>query len=276
MTSYELVYCLWDEMGLTISPAIRASAHRHHAREVIIAIDGTLDLHCETGVDLMGVKGALIDCHVTHQPVEHCHEVASLLVGPTTLPGTSLGARLAGRPMLELDRALVGILVPQLAALRRQPSIGAARRISTAIVGGVARSSPATQIDRRIVEAARLVAGTYKSCVPLSDFASAVGLSSGRFGHLFREQIGMPLRAYRRWLRLRAALSQVLAGEDLTRCAFDAGFADLPDLTRTCRKTFGVPPSRLARLDSFVAAEVEAFPISLRGRLGDTATGSSS
>jgi hypothetical protein len=38
--------------------------------------------------------------------------------------------------------------------------------------------------------------------------AAALGLSSSRFSHWFKEQTGMPLRSYKKWLKLRLAIER--------------------------------------------------------------------
>lgn len=77
--------------------------------------------------------------------------------------------------------------------------------------------------------------------------AAQVGISASRLTHLFTEQVGVPLRRYVLWSRLRIAISEVQAGSDLTDAAHAAGFADSAHLTRTTREMFGLPPSALSR-----------------------------
>ena len=76
-------------------------------------------------------------------------------------------------------------------------------------------------------------------------FAEAVGLSESRFSHLFRKQIGMPVRSYRRWVRLGTALVRALGGLSFTQSALEAGFSDASHFSRSCRQTFGLAPSSL-------------------------------
>ncbi|MBF6447880.1 helix-turn-helix domain-containing protein [Nocardia elegans] len=44
-----------------------------------------------------------------------------------------------------------------------------------------------------------------------------------------------------------AAVARTAAGDDVTAAAHAAGFADSAHLSRTCRATFGLPPSALSR-----------------------------
>ncbi|OKH62105.1 AraC family transcriptional regulator [Mycobacterium sp. SWH-M5] len=77
--------------------------------------------------------------------------------------------------------------------------------------------------------------------------AAEVGVSVSRLTHLFSEQVGLPLRRYVLWSRLRVAIVNVQNGADLTGAAHAAGFSDSAHLTRTTRTMFGLPPSILSR-----------------------------
>lgn len=81
-----------------------------------------------------------------------------------------------------------------------------------------------------------------------TDVARQLGIPAPRLSHLFTEQMGIPLRRYILWLRLHIARNCALAGDDLTAAAHAAGFSDSADLTRTCRRTFGLPPSALSHI----------------------------
>lgn len=80
-----------------------------------------------------------------------------------------------------------------------------------------------------------------------SDVARQLGISATRLTHLFTEQVGIPLRRYILWLRLHIAMNGVMAGDDVTTASASAGFADSSHLTRTCRRTFGLPPTMMSR-----------------------------
>ncbi|MEU2102575.1 MULTISPECIES: AraC family transcriptional regulator [unclassified Nocardia] len=79
-----------------------------------------------------------------------------------------------------------------------------------------------------------------------ADVARQLGIPAPRLSHLFTEQMGIPLRRYILWLRLHIARTRALAGDDLTTAAHAAGFSDGADLTRTCRRTFGLSPAALS------------------------------
>lgn len=84
--------------------------------------------------------------------------------------------------------------------------------------------------------------------VRLRDVAAAVHLSESRLSHLFAQELGITFRAYVRWLRLLRATAAVAEGRSLTEAAHRAGFTDSSHLTRTCRRTFGGPPTAFSTI----------------------------
>lgn len=75
--------------------------------------------------------------------------------------------------------------------------------------------------------------------------ASRVHLSASRLQHLFVEDLGISVRQFVLWTRIRAVVQNASQGVSLTRAAVAAGFADAAHMTNTFRRTFGFAPSRL-------------------------------
>lgn len=69
--------------------------------------------------------------------------------------------------------------------------------------------------------------------------AAVAGLSPSRFSHWFVECSGVPLRSYKKWLKLRLAVDAVLAGQPPMDAAMQAGFSDLAHMSRAFAESFG-------------------------------------
>lgn len=83
-------------------------------------------------------------------------------------------------------------------------------------------------------------------------------LSESRLLHLFKKEVGLPIRNYILWHRLRVVFQQLLKGASLTTAAHHAGFADQAHLSRTCVKMLGIPPSLISKNSKFVQV---SFPL---------------
>src|SRR5204862_7430167 len=101
-------------------------------------------------------------------------------------------------------------------------------------------------IDPRIRKVLGIIKADFLAPPLAPELASAVGLSAGRLIHLFTQEMGLPIRRYVLWLRLRDVMFSLAAGHSLTEAAHRAGFADSPHLSRTFRGMFGFPPSAIS------------------------------
>lgn len=90
----------------------------------------------------------------------------------------------------------------------------------------------------------RALAAFHESEAPLDAraIARALNLSQSRAAHLFRDEIGMPIRSFLLWSKLRRALTGVAQGLSLTEAAHHGGFADQAHFSRTCVRMFGASP----------------------------------
>lgn len=78
----------------------------------------------------------------------------------------------------------------------------------------------------------------------VSAAASEAGISTSRFQHVFKAEVGVPYRRYLGWLRMRAAVRDVVDGHNLTTAAHAAGYYDQAHFAHEFRRIFGAPASR--------------------------------
>jgi AraC-like DNA-binding protein len=99
--------------------------------------------------------------------------------------------------------------------------------------------------DPRIGAALALMHAQPAARPSLDHLASTVGLSNSHFMRLFTASTGVPLRRYRIWVAVGAAMRAIARGDTLTEAAFDAGFSSSAHFSSTFRQMFGLEPSRL-------------------------------
>lgn len=75
------------------------------------------------------------------------------------------------------------------------------------------------------------------------DCAAAVHLSFSRFLHLFKQETGVPFRAFRAWKRARSLLRYVREPASLTDIALDTGYPDSTHFSHSIRQVYGLKPS---------------------------------
>lgn len=106
--------------------------------------------------------------------------------------------------------------------------------------------------DERIEQVLEFIATNINEPITTKRLTEVVFLSESRLLHLFKEKMGLPIRNYILWYRLKMVFQAILKGYSLTQAAFEGGFADQAHLSRTCVKMMGLPPSAIVKNSKFV------------------------
>lgn len=219
--------------------------HRHFTTSIIVGLDGPVRLRAESLPDWTPVDGVLVAPNVEQQLDASGRRVATFQVDPESADFgriahwfDSTGVRMMSQSILAAVRAaLAGMTEDTEGALRVW-----SRTMDLLSEDGAERAEQ----DPRIRKVLEIIKRDFLSPPPAGKLAAAVGLSAGRLIHLFTEEMGLPIRRYILWLRLRDVLISVVTGSSLTEAAHRAGFADSAHLSRTFRGMFGFPPSAIA------------------------------
>jgi AraC-like DNA-binding protein len=214
--------------------------HAHHALQLVLsqATQQVWTVEHEWHAS----PGLLIGAGVRHQLGPAGSPLLLLYLDAQSACGRALSAAMPGAS-LTLNTSQVSQL---WSILTRPDQLAPDQQLCAYLLGEIPHLPPddplmdrlLTELDARITQPVRA-----------QDLAAAVGLSSSRLLHRFRDHTGLPLRPYVRWRRLLRALQALLAGVSITQAAVDAGFADAAHLTRTCRRHFGITPRKLDGTD---------------------------
>lgn len=105
-----------------------------------------------------------------------------------------------------------------------------------------------TWYARRVDAARDRLDHDYSSPHSLAALARTAGMSPFHFARVFRDLAGIPPHRYLIARRLRAAASRLRDGDSVTNACFAVGFNSLGHFIEMFRRTYGVSPSRYARL----------------------------
>lgn len=108
------------------------------------------------------------------------------------------------------------------------------------------------QKDERIQKILQFISQHIHTPIDTHTLMEVAHLSESRMLHLFKQEMGLPIRNYILWYRLQIALRYAMKGGSLTEAAHTAGFADQAHMTRTCVRTMGLPPSVILKNSKFV------------------------
>jgi AraC-like DNA-binding protein len=248
---------VWEGASLWVLAAARETGgsdyHAHHAIQVTLALEGDFELRTEKERQTGPAVAVASD-------VQHIFQargmVAFLFVAPESPAGRALaaatfrGAALAALPLAPLAEPLAALAAWFRADGSEAEMIALGQRLLDAIAGH-AKIPPA---DQRVEAMLAYVAGSLDGPITLPEAASAACLSPSRARHLFAAQTGLPFKTFVLWRRIEKAVALYAAGASLTDAAHEAGFADSAHLSRTFRRTFGLPAAALQVNARFTAS----------------------
>jgi AraC-like DNA-binding protein len=225
------VSCLWASVAQTGEPTV-------------VLPDACADLIWQQGA---GVVIAGPDTG----PAPSAVPAGTLLLGVRLRPGA--GGAVLGLPLSELrDQRvdLAGVLPRFAPRLPGDLSPGAALGELTALVARLAAERPP---DLLVSQAARVLAGAGPDPAAAQErtgeLAAGLGVSERQFRRRCLDSVGYGPKTLHRILRFRRFVSRVDAADgpvDLSRAAFEAGYADQSHLTRESVRLAGLPPAALA------------------------------
>jgi len=237
--------CLWPAALIVWGPGSAPGRHSHHCAQLQVALTGTLRVRSRVGAPWRRCRAVVVTPNADH---EIDGTGAFVVIG-------FIGAEsLLGKTLVERTRSTIGI-VSNADAARWRAALGDATTLNSARVerwmastlmagnGSSSRVHPGVERVMRMLGRHSLDSRT----TSLAALAEVAGLSPSRFAHVFTEAIGVPLRPYKRWLRLQRAARELVMGRTVTQAAHVAGFADAAHLTRTFRRTLGATPRELIR-----------------------------
>lgn len=110
---------------------------------------------------------------------------------------------------------------------------------------GAMDCSNVSEGDLRVDEVSKEIKRDLAANASAMELANLVNISERQLSTLFKRQLGVPIRRYRQWLRLKEVARLVGEGQNLTDAALNAGFSDSAHFSNTCRKMLGVKPTDL-------------------------------
>lgn len=245
---------LWKDIRLFIGQNPRSTTgHSHPIVQLVVAIDGNFKTSVPGTGEWITQKGLLIKPNHPHQCDATDVPIFSLDIDPNTALGEWIIANvLKDDPILTYPSKHFG-------------------HVNFALVNNCLRSENWDKLythikkifsfedehqqkpkDERIDLVLRHIHENIHEVLSTEHLIHISFLSESRLLHLFKEEMGLPIRNYILWYRLKVALEHIINEGSLTEAAHMAGFSDQSHFTRTCQKMIGVPPSIITKNSKFV------------------------
>src|SRR5262245_2289756 len=238
---YPLGVATWPAALIVWSPGFTSTPHRHPAMQLVLTLSGSLRIRGGRSRRWKRCGAALVRSNAVHEVDTPRNSVVLAYVHPQSELGVALAELLIDDITPVAPRLVAGWRATLGSPVSRE-MVG--HWITRRLLNGQLPDGDARL--RRVLKYMRARIAT-SNHFPLSELALVAGLSASRFQHVFRQEFGVAVRPYIRWLRLQWAACDLIAGESLSQAAHAAGFSDAAHMSRTFRSTLGVAPSDISR-----------------------------
>ncbi len=233
---------MWEDRVLYLGPDVPSTLHAHHAVQVCVSLSEPLRFRSSLRARWQGYGGAIIPSDVPHQTDPVVPLLATFWLDAETPEAKRLTASQVSRTIVPIAPPQLRVLLLRLHACwengyNGSEAVSLLDEVIETLSPCVGPSPRPTTLDPRVARAHERLRSAPMRRLAFADLAAAVSLSPSRLGHLLRSHLGLPVRRYLLWLRLRDALQEIARGAPITQAAHAAGFADAPHLDRTCEVT---------------------------------------
>jgi len=234
---------LSEQWMLFLGTAFDTGLHRHHAAQLAVGLEGLLGIQGHGGDHWRRARAFYVPPDVSHRLDSGQTACAILYLDPESVQCERACQRFGGCDISAVE--LGGEAMKRLAGLLgRESGPEQINDVCAGLLKDEMRPAP-RELDARLQRVLDWVDGNLTKDIRQSEAAAVAGVSESWLSHRFGVDIGVPLRRYILWRRLRTAVQAAMAGNTLTEAAHKAGFSDSAHLTRTFRESFGVAPSFL-------------------------------
>lgn len=239
--------CLWPEGILFHGSNVRFTRTRPSTATVVFARSGHLRVRIGTDPTWITVRAAVLAPNVPQQVESVDGDLVMLKIDPETEAFARVRTHVRDRPMHALPDRVAFELAARTGPWLKGPAFSPERvwELAVELIGNA--ESPQNRFDPRIARVLAALKERFRDTPSTAELAASVGLSEGRLTHLFTKEVGIPLRRYVLWLRLRHVVWVYMLTQSLTEAAHEAGFADSAHLSRSFRSLFGIRPSAVGR-----------------------------
>ena len=237
---------------MLVSPHLVADIHQHAVIQFTCSLDGKPFSVWTEGDGWQRAEAVLINSAVSHSLKDFDGWQVTTCIIPDVQKGRLVQEKvLENKAIRYFEAKDISPILEALQITRTQLITDSAvfQSLTDSVYHHLLQETPFTPpLDDRILKAIQYIRQNIHNNLAAATLAAEVHLSEDRFLHLFREQVGAPLRQYILWQRLAVATQLFIDGKSSKEAAYEAGFSDPAHFSRTFLQMFGAPPSSYAAL----------------------------
>jgi len=247
---------IWESRVLFIAGGISAEGHSHYSASFLISTDVPFLVRTKRK-ELRELNCVLIAPNVYHELHAPNSRMIVLQLEPLSAEYSALARALGDDDVVSVEGLGSDFAAVLHRLVSQDPVCADALSFVRLLLSQAAHfeepPAPDARIGRLIALLKDRIAEDMPDQLSVLELAPLIGLSPDRLMHLFKEEMGLPIRRYLLWLKLRRAVMLMRTeGISMTEASHAAGFADSAHLSRTFKEMFGIKPSFFFSDDRFI------------------------
>lgn len=232
----------WDRDKISIiTDQIEAVPHKHWAMQLFLSLEKNLEI---------SVEGKKFSCRCIAINRNTLHSFSTggslyftMIIEPTSSVANQLDERMEGKKHHIFDNQDIEPTQRLLFSLIDSGGMGEYREFMIQLYKFLRLKEQSKKYDDRIRDLLYEIERCNCNTHSIASFADKVALSSSRLSHLFKEQVGMPLKSYIQFHQMQRAFLALLNGKNITEAAMMAGFDTPSHFATVTKKMMGMPAS---------------------------------
>lgn len=244
----------WDRDKISIlTDQIESIEHKHYALQLFLSIDKPLNLY---------VSGKLIagKCVIVNHNVNHVFSTGnklhlSIIIEPASNIAKQLEMKMNGndfRILNDFGIEKIQNIVFELAYCQKDNELNYYQYLIDTLYEYINLDGKIKVYDNRIREVLNYTEKCTCTVHTISFLADMVSLSRSRLSHLFREQVGIPLKSYIQFHQMQKAFFALLSGKTITEAAMLANFDSPSHFAAVTKRMMGMPASLSSKNSVFL------------------------
>ncbi|TGK28215.1 AraC family transcriptional regulator [Leptospira gomenensis] len=232
--------CSWKGAVLFVGKLPDLEFHSTVTSAVVVGLDSDIKKRVRGNSDWMRSRCFVFDGRLNHETTWKGN-VGILFADPGSPIGTLLSNE-AGRKGLSSDPVWTSKLIrscEQVLYTTTYPNSFDGHFL----LGEKKVSETNSGYDERLIRVLRWIVQNPDETINIQKLAYKAGMSPSWLQHEFRNTIGIPIRAFRKWFRVKRAALALNGGSSFVDAALGAGFYDQSHFTNVFREIFGISPS---------------------------------
>ncbi len=232
----------WDSDKISIiTDQIAAVQHKHCTMQLFLSVEQELAIRVRE--QPISCKCIVVNRNIPHSFSTENSIHFSMIIEPTASIAEQLDEIMCGKEYQVFDHQNIAQLQQSLLHFIDSEGIDEYQNFIIQLYKFLGLKEHHKIYDDRIKELLHEIEQCNCDTHLVASFADKVALSPSRLSHLFKEQVGIPLKSYIQFHQMQKAFLTLFNGKNITEAAMLAGFDTPSHFAAVTKRMMGMPAS---------------------------------